>query len=221
MNSLQADVALLGEGSGETVEIDARLLEYGDTVMIPLHGKVVTDGEVISRVSAVDESMVTGESGPVTMIAGTMKGSSHLNFRLTRLPCKNSISDIAELVQNALATKPRVQRLADKLAGRFVPVVVGISCVIFAIWLGIGFKIQHQNAGGSIGVAITYGIAVLAISYACALGLAVPMVLIIAGGVAAKFGIIIKNGTNDAVAVATGSCRHLNWLNIRHRESYC
>lgn len=219
MKSLQADVALLMDGCEETVEIDARLLEYGDTVIIPPHGKVVTDGEVTSGAGAVDESMVTGESGPVqkkcgdTMIAGTMNGSSPLNVRLTRLPGQNSISDIAELVQNALGTKPRVQDLADKIAGWFVPVVVGISCVVFAIWLGVGFKIRNQDAGGSIGVAITYGIAVLAISCPCALGLAVPMVLIIAGGVAAKFGIIIKNAsaterayrTTDVVFDKTGT----------------
>lgn len=219
MNSLQADVALLVEDSGETTEIDVRLLEHGDTVMIPPHEKVVTDGEVIIGASAVDESMVTGESVPVPkkcgdiLIAGTLNGSSPFNVRLTRLPGQNSISDIADLVQNALATKPRVQDLADKIAGWFVPVVVGISCVVFAIWLGIGFKIRNQDAGGAIGVAITYGIAVLAISCPCALGLAVPMVLIIAGGLAAKSGIIIKNAsaterayrTTDVVFDKTGT----------------
>ncbi|KAI4254294.1 MAG: hypothetical protein L6R42_007255, partial [Xanthoria sp. 1 TBL-2021] len=219
MNSLQVDVALLVEESGETTEINARLLEYGDTVMIPPHEKVVTDGKVISGASAVDESMVTGESVPVPkkcddiLIAGTLNGSSRLTVRLTRLPGQNNISDIADLVQNALATKPHVQDLADKIAGWFVPVVVGISCVVFAIWLGIGFKIRNQDAGGSIGVAITYGIAVLAISCPCALGLAVPMVLIIAGGVAAKSGIVIKNAsaterayrTTDVVFDKTGT----------------
>ncbi|KAL8681926.1 MAG: hypothetical protein Q9186_002012 [Xanthomendoza sp. 1 TL-2023] len=219
MKSLQAEIALLVKQSGETSELDARLLQYGDTVVVPPLTKIVTDGEVVDGSSEVDESMITGESSPVakticdSVIAGTMNGPSPLTIRLNRLPGQNSITDIADLVENALGNKPRAQDLADKVAGWFVPVVVGISCVVFAIWVVIGFQVRNQGAGGSIGLAITYGIAVLAISCPCALGLAVPLVLIIAGGVAAKSGVVIKNAsaterayrTTDVVFDKTGT----------------
>ncbi|KAL8807159.1 MAG: hypothetical protein Q9182_000841 [Xanthomendoza sp. 2 TL-2023] len=219
IKSLQAATALLVDQSGQTAELDARLLQYGDTILVPPHTKIVTDGEVVDGASEVDESMITGESSPVaknvkdSVVAGTMNGPSPLRIRLTRLPGQNSITDIAGLVENALGNKPRAQDLADKVAGWFVPAVVGISCIVFAIWVTIGFQIRNQGAGGSIGVAITYGIAVLAISCPCALGLAVPLVLIIAGGVTAKSGVVIKNAsaterayrTTDVVFDKTGT----------------
>ncbi|KAI9835996.1 MAG: gamma-tubulin [Sclerophora amabilis] len=219
MKSLQAEVALLVDKSGQASELDARLLEYGDTIMIYPHARIVTDGEVICGSSAVDESMITGEAIPIsknpgdTVIAGTINGSSPLTIRLTRLPGQNSITDVANLVENALGSKPRVQDLADKVASWFIPVVVGISLVVFAIWTAVAFKFRRKNASGSVGLAITYSIAVLAVSCPCALGLAVPMVLIIAGAVAAKSGIIIKQAsaterayrTTDVVFDKTGT----------------
>ena len=148
-----------------------------------------------------------------SVIAGTINGSTPLTIRLTRLPGRNSITDIADLVECALESKPRVQDLADKFAGWFTPTVVGISLVVFAIWSAIAFKVRKQNAGGSIGLAITYSIAVLAVSCPCALGLAVPVVLIIAGGLAAKSGVVIKQAsaterayrTTDVVFDKTGT----------------
>ncbi|KAL8802001.1 MAG: hypothetical protein Q9200_006740, partial [Gallowayella weberi] len=219
IKSLQAATALLVNQSGETVDLDARLLQYGDTVLVPPHTKIVTDGEVVDGASDVDESMITGESSPVakkisdSVVAGTINGPSPLRIRLTRLPGQNSITDIAGLVENALGNKPRAHDLANKVAGWFVPAVVGISCIVFAIWVAIGFQVRNQGAGGSIGVAITYGIAVLAISCPCALGLAVPLVVIITGGVAAKSGVVIKNAsateraykTTDVVFDKTGT----------------
>lgn len=207
--SLQAEVALLVDESGQSSEMDARLLEYGDTILIRSYARIVTDGKIISGCSAVDESMITGEAiltsktpGDI-VIAGTMNGSTPLTIRLTRLPGRNSITDIADLVESALNSKPRVQDLADKVASWFISTVVCISLVVFAIWFAIAFKVRKQNAGGSIGLAITYGIAVLAVSCPCALGLAVPMVLIIAGGLAAKSGIVIKQASATERAYRT------------------
>jgi Cd2+-exporting ATPase len=141
-----------------------------------------SDGIVISGSSEVDESMLTGESRPVrkqtgdVAIAGTINGPSSLDVRITRLPNSNSISDIKTLVNSALGAKPRVQDLADKVASWFIPVVVAIALVTFAIWVAVAITVRHENGGGGVGTAITYGIAVLAISCPCALGLAVPMV---------------------------------------------
>ncbi|KAF3129419.1 hypothetical protein TWF703_008884 [Orbilia oligospora] len=198
LRSLQAEKALLVVPSSGTLEIDARLLQLGDSFIVPAHSRIVTDGMVIDGKSSVDESMITGENVPVPkaigdeVIAGTINCSSPLTISMTRLPGKNSITDIANLVENALAAKPRIQDLADTVAGYFIPVVVCIALIVFGIWMAVALKIRGESGGGAVGVAITYCIAVLAVSCPCALGLAVPMVLIIAGGVAARSGVIIK-----------------------------
>ncbi|KAK5745286.1 hypothetical protein LTR17_001447 [Elasticomyces elasticus] len=198
LRSLQVETALLLSPTGETAKVDARLLEFGDCINIPPHSRIVTDGKVVSGSSAVDESMLTGESIPVAkevgseIIAGTMNGDGTLQIRITRLPGGNSITEIANLVEKAVAAKPRVQELADKVASWFITAVVGIAVVVFCIWIAVAITLRDRNGGGAVGVAITYAIAVLAISCPCALGLAVPMVLVIAGGVAARAGLVIK-----------------------------
>lgn len=132
--------------------------------------------------STVDESMLTGESAPVlkqtgdAVIAGTINGEAQLDVSLTRLPGANSISDIRGLVENALGAKPKVQELAHKVAAWFIPTVVAVALAVFAIWIGVEVSIRQSTPEGAAGTAITYGIAVLAISCPCALGLAVPMV---------------------------------------------
>lgn len=219
LRSLQAETTQVVQANGQIVDLDARLLQFGDTFQIPAHTRVVTDGNIVSGTSAVDESMLTGESSPVpkqpgdTVIAGTVNGPSLLVARLTRLPGANSITDIANLVENALGAKPRIQDLADKVASWFIPAVVVIALITFVVWIIIALKLRGENAGGAIGTAITYGIAVLAISCPCALGLAVPMVLVIAGGVAARTGVVIKEAdalergykTTDVVFDKTGT----------------
>jgi Cu2+-exporting ATPase len=196
--SLQAETAFLVHESGECQEIDARLLQLGDTILIRAHSRIVTDGVIVKGTSSVDESMLTGENLPVAkgpddpVTAGTMNGPGPLTVRLTRLPGQNSISDIARLVEDAIAAKPRVQDLADRIAGWFIPAVVATAIIVFVIWIVIALKVRGKNAGGAVGQAITYSIAVLAISCPCALGLAVPMVLVITGGVAARAGVVVK-----------------------------
>jgi Cu2+-exporting ATPase len=198
VRSLQVETALLLQADGTTTEIDGRILQLGDTIIVRPHSRIITDGTVISGISAVDESMLTGETVPVTkqkgdaVIAGTMNGEGGLHVRLTRLPGANSISDIAKSVENALSAKPKIQDLADRIASWFVPVAVGVAVIVFVVWAAIVAAVRREDAGSVVGTAITYGIAVLAISCPCALGLAVPMVLVIAGGIAAQSGVIIK-----------------------------
>ncbi|KAG8624142.1 hypothetical protein KVT40_009118 [Elsinoe batatas] len=203
IRSLQAGKALLVEASGEAVEIDARLLQFGDVFVVPPHSRVPTDGEVVEGSSSVDESMITGESIPVSkaegdqLVAGTINGSSTLKVKLSRLPGKNSITDIAHMVENALGAKPRVQDLADKVASWFIPAVMAISAVVLVTWIAVCLRVRRLDGGDSFGVAITYSIAVLAVSCPCALGLAVPMVLVVAGGVTARQGVVVKSA--DAI----------------------
>lgn len=204
LRSLQMLTAMLvNQRTGAIVEIDARLLQYGDTIAILPYSQVVTDADVLEGTSEVDESMLTGESLPIfktigsPVVSGTLNGGGRLTARVSRLPGKNTITDIANLVEQAQSFKPHIQDLADKIAGYFIPVVCAAALVVFIVWLFISLKVRNQPAGEAIGVAIGYCIAVLAISCPCALGLAVPMVLVVAGGVAARGGVIIK--TADVV----------------------
>ncbi|GAW21714.1 hypothetical protein ANO14919_112380 [Xylariales sp. No.14919] len=198
VRSLQVSTAILVE-NGVDCEIDSRLLQFGDIFKVTPHSKVPTDGTIISGASEVDESMVTGESLPVPkgpgafLIAGTTNGPATLVVRLTRLPGKNTITDIAKLVEDASSSKPRVQGIADRVASWFLPTVLAIAVVVFITWTVVGIKARSQTGGESVATAITYAVAVLAVSCPCGLGLAVPMVLVIANGIAARGGVIVKS----------------------------
>ncbi|KAJ9635481.1 hypothetical protein H2199_008484 [Coniosporium tulheliwenetii] len=166
-----------------TIEIDARLLQFGDRFVVTPHSQIPTDGLVIEGESEVDESMLTGESLPVhktvgvQVVAGTVNGPGTLTARLTRLP-----------------------DLADKVAGYFTPAVLAITIIVAIIWVVVSLRVRDQSTGKSFGTAITHAIAVLAISCPCALGLAVPMVLVVAGGVAARGGVVIRSATSTEAA---------------------
>ncbi|KAJ2990292.1 hypothetical protein NUW58_g3020 [Xylaria curta] len=198
VRSLQASTAILIE-NGVDREFDSRLLQFGDTFKVTPHSQIPTDGSIISGASEVDESMVTGESLPITkgpgepVIAGTINGSGTLVVRLTRLPGKNTITDIAKLVEDASSSRPRVQEIADRVASWFLPTVLTISAVVFIIWTVVGIKVRNQPGGASVATAITYAVAVLAVSCPCGIGLAAPLVLVIANGIAARGGVIVKS----------------------------
>ncbi|KAF2036809.1 heavy metal translocatin [Setomelanomma holmii] len=203
--SLQADEALLvlpnfhQSADPMTRTIDARLLQYGDHFKIAPHTRVVTDGVIVYGGSEIDESMITGESIPVAkgvhskVFAGTMNGGGTLIVKLTALPHENSVNRIAALVEDAELTKPHVQNLADHIAGGFVPVMATIGVLVFLGWLlweSHHLKRSYKDAAVK---AFTFAIATLVVSCPCAIGLAVPMVVLIAGGVAARFGIIFRD----------------------------
>ncbi|ETN44085.1 copper-translocating P-type ATPase [Cyphellophora europaea CBS 101466] len=234
LRSLQASTAMLLDPATDiTNEIDARLLQYGDTIIIPPHSQIVTDADVSQGTSEVDESMLTGESLPVlktvgsSVISGTVNGAGSLKAKVTRLPGKNTITDIANLVEQAQSSKPRIQDLADKVASYFIPVVCTAAVIVFVVWLIVGLRGRRDSVDGAIGTAIGYCIAVLAVSCPCALGLAVPMVLVVAGGIAAQGGIIIKTAdvterghkVTDVVFDKTGTLTEGN-LDVVHEEVF-
>ncbi|XP_044716437.1 e1-E2 ATPase domain-containing protein [Hirsutella rhossiliensis] len=198
LRSLQSTTAVIVE-DGKDVEMDARLLQYGDTLKIGSHTVVPTDATVLSGSSEVDESMMTGESIPIFkkegdgVIAGTINGSGALTALLTRLPGRNTVTDIARLVEEAAKSKPRLQDIADRVAGWFVPFVTSVALIVVVVWIVVGLKVRNYGVGKAISTAITYAVATLAVSCPCALGLAVPMVLVVAGGIAARNGVIIKS----------------------------
>ncbi|XP_044723949.1 e1-E2 ATPase domain-containing protein [Hirsutella rhossiliensis] len=200
IRSLQAQSALLindADTAGER-QIDARLLQFGDLFKVLPDSRIPTDGTVVTGSSEVDESLITGEHRPVEkhakspVIAGTINGSGMLVIRATRLPGDNTIDTIAAMVDEAKLSKPRMQQLADQVASLFVPVVVALAIVTFVTWVSIGVTSGGKTGSEATIQAITYAITVLIVSCPCAIGLAVPMVVVIASGIAAERGIIFK-----------------------------
>ncbi|KAK9447030.1 copper-translocating P-type ATPase [Limtongia smithiae] len=201
VRSLQARTALLVSDTVDDREIDARLLQHGDVFKVLPDTRVPTDGTVLSGRSELDESMITGESRPVakapgsSVVAGSTNGSGSLVVRATRLPNDNTISTIARMVDEAKLSKPRLQLLADRFTTFFVPTIILLAIITFAAWIAVGIAGSAHMTGGEATVqAITYAITVLIVSCPCAIGLAVPMVVVIASGVAADRGIILKSG---------------------------
>lgn len=205
IRSLQVAKATLCQDDGSTREIDARLLQYGDIFQVAPESSVPTDGTVLSGVSEVDESMMTGESRPVKketasiVIAGSINGPGLLKVRLTQLPDSNTISTIASMVDEAKLSKPKIQETADRIASYFVPVVVGLTAITFSIWIAVGVAVQGKSGSEATTQAVTYAITVLIVSCPCAIGLAVPMVIVIAAGIAAERGVVFKS--SEAIEV--------------------
>ncbi|KAJ5362023.1 hypothetical protein N7541_002867 [Penicillium brevicompactum] len=207
IRSLQSPTATLVDKDGNVErDIDARLLQYGDTFKVLPDTRIPTDGTVITGSSEVDESMVTGESRPVekypksVVIAGSINGNGAMTVRLNRLPGDNTLNAIAAMVDEAKLSKPKLQDLADRVASYFVPVVVALTIITFVIWVAVGMTVRGYNGSEATIQAITYAITVLIVSCPCAIGLAVPMVIVIVSGVAAEKGIVFKSA--DAIEVA-------------------
>ena len=209
VRSMQSNTALLVEKAKDR-EIDARLLQYGDQFKLLPHTRAPTDGTILEGTTEIDESMLTGEAMPVLknvgdpVVAGTINGDGTVLVQLDRVPGKNTVTDIAQLVDEAANSKPKIQDLADKVAGWFVPVVSTISIIVLAAWIAIGIEVLDYGTSKSVLDAVTYFVATLAVACPCALGLAVPMVLVVAGGIAARGGVIIKTAeTTERARKAT------------------
>ena len=207
IRSLQSSTVQLVTVDGTEIdEIDARLLEYGDTFSVLPEHRVPTDGIVISGHSEVDESMLTGESTPIEkhvnsrVIASSINGSNKLIVQLTHLPAENTVSVIANMVDDAKLSKPKIQELADRVASYFVPGIVILTIFTFIIWIGVGIGVQKKSGSDAAIQAIEFAITILIVSCPCAIGLAVPMVVVIGYGVAAEQGIIFKSA--DSIGMA-------------------
>ncbi|EFL32263.1 copper-translocating P-type ATPase [Streptomyces viridochromogenes DSM 40736] len=181
------DVAVLRDG--REVRIPAQRLAVGDRFVVRPGEKIATDGTVVEGVSAVDASMLTGESVPVDVAAGdsvtgaTVNAGGRLVVEATRVGSDTQLARMAKLVEDAQNGKAEVQRLADRVAGIFVPVVLLIAVATAGAWLGL--------TGDDV-TAFTAGVAVLIIACPCALGLATPTALMVGTGRGAQLGILIK-----------------------------
>lgn len=188
---MQAKEASIKVGNEiKTIPIDQ--VKKGDILLIRPGERVPVDGEILAGDSHLDEAMLTGESLPVgkkvgdRALAGTVNGEGSLEVRADRLGKETSLGNIIRMVKEAQGSKAPIQRIADKISGIFVPVVLGIALVTFMIW-GLGFSNWMEG--------LLCGIAVLVIACPCALGLAVPTVIMVACGVGARNGILIKDAT--------------------------
>ncbi|KFX99073.1 hypothetical protein V490_01972 [Pseudogymnoascus sp. VKM F-3557] len=207
IESLQSPIAILIDPkTHEEQEIDARLLQYQDIFKALPDTSIATDGTVIAGTSEVDESMITGEATLVAknpgspVVAGSINHSGTLTIRLTRLPGENTIKAIGLMVDEAKSSKTRIQEIADRVATYFIPVILVVTVLVFAIWVAVGRAIRGYDITTTCINAMTYAISALIVSCPCAIGLAVPMVLVVAGGVAAKHGLIFKTAETIEIA---------------------
>ena len=174
---------------GREIVVAVEQLRVGDLFVVRPGEKIATDGVIESGESAVDVSMLTGESVPVEVVAGdevagaTINASGRLVVRASRVGSDTALAQIARLVANAQAGKADVQRLADRVSGAFVPMVIGISVATLAGWL---------LSGAGAAAAFSASVAVMIIACPCALGLATPTALMVGSGRGAQLGILIK-----------------------------
>ncbi|MFJ8792937.1 heavy metal translocating P-type ATPase [Streptomyces sp. NPDC102462] len=181
------DVAVLREG--REVRVPVAQLRVGDRFVVRPGEKVATDGTVVEGVSAIDQSLLTGESVPLDVGVGdavtgaTINAGGRLVVEATRVGTDTRLARMAKLVEDAQNGKAEVQRLADRISAVFVPVVILIAAATFGVWLGVT---------GDTAAAFTAAVAVLIIACPCALGLATPTALMVGTGRGAQLGILIK-----------------------------
>lgn len=189
---LQARTARVVRGE-EELDVPVEDVQAGDVVIVRPGEKIPVDGVVISGESAIDESMITGESMPVTKRAGdevigaTINTSGALRFKATRVGKDTALSQIMRMVEEAQGSKAPIQRLADQISGVFVPVVMGIAALTFLIWWAFG-------PAPAFTYALLNAVAVLIIACPCAMGLATPTSIMVGTGKGAEMGILVKGG---------------------------
>ena len=175
---------------GVETEIPADQVRVGDTVIVKSGGRISVDGTVLEGRASVDQSALTGESVPVekeigdTVAAATIVTNGYLELRADKVGEDTTLSQVIRLVEEAGGSKAPIARLADKIAGVFVPVVMTIAAIAFVVWM---------MAGQTLEFSLTTAIAVLVISCPCALGLATPVAIMVGTGQGAKMGVLFKN----------------------------
>ncbi|MDD4038672.1 MAG: heavy metal translocating P-type ATPase [Sphaerochaeta sp.] len=175
---------------GRQVSIDASQVQVGDIVMVKPGEKLPVDGVVLSGFSAIDESLLTGESLPVEkslgseVYAATLNTTGVLQYRASKVGSDTALANIITLVQQAQGSKAPIARVADKISGVFVPIVMGISVLTLLAWL---------IAGTPVDIAILRAVSVLVIACPCSLGLATPIAIMVSSGKGARLGILFRH----------------------------
>lgn len=203
IRSLQPLSALLVDTSAfetdEVDEIDIRLLQFDDIIKVRPRCAVPTDGVVHSGESEFDESMITGEADLIkkskgcTVVAGSINHSATVNIQVTRLLGENTIDEIADMVEEVSRSKPRTQLIADRVACWVVPLIGALTMLTLLVWILVGILLRDESAGLAILHAMPYAVSVLVVSCPCAIGLVIPIVQVVGGGVGAKYGVILRS----------------------------
>mgnify|MGYP002622540649 CR=1 FL=1 len=214
----EAKQPLDGNAMEEKV-IPTELIQVGDIVILRPGDKIPADGVVVRGETYVDESMVTGEAMPVQkskgslVIGGTVNGHGRVDFRVTRAGRDTQLSQIVKLVQDAQTNRAPIQRLADTLAGYFVPTILTLGLLTFLVWMVLSHVLPNppeiflkETSGGKLMVCIKLCISVIVFACPCALGLATPTAVMVGTGVGAENGILVKGG---AVLETTTKITHV------------
>ncbi|KAF2454731.1 E1-E2 ATPase-domain-containing protein [Lineolata rhizophorae] len=204
------EVKVSGESSLDSVEqktIPSELIEVGDVVILRPGDKIPADGTIISGESYVDESMVTGEAIPILkkhgshVMAGTVNSAGRLDFAVTRAGRDTQLSQIVRLVQSAQTSRAPIQRMADVVAGYFVPIIITLGLSTFVAWMVLSHVLadpptifMDEESGGKLMVCVKLCISVIVFACPCALGLSTPTAIMVGTGVGAENGILIKGG---------------------------
>lgn len=199
--------------------IPTELTQVGDVVVLRPGDKVSADGVILRGESFVDESMITGEALPIYkrkgshVIAGTVNGTSSIDFKVIRAGKDTQLSQIVKLVQDAQTSRAPIQRMADIVAGYFVPTIIGLGLVTFFGWMFLSHILskppkifQAEETGGRVMVCLKLCISVIVFACPCALGLSTPTAVMVGTGVGAEHGILVKGG---AVLEAATKVNHV------------
>lgn len=194
--------------------IPTELIEVGDIVILRPGDKIPADGVVVRGRSFVDESMVTGEAMPISkginshLMAGTVNGAGRVDLRVTRAGRDTQLSQIVKLVQEAQTSRAPIQRMADLVAGYFVPIILGLGLLTFVFWMILSHVLTNPpsvfvqpESGGKFMVCLKLCISVIVFACPCALGLSTPTAVMVGTGVGAEQGILVKGGA--ALEMAT------------------
>ena len=187
--------------------IPTELIELGDIVILRPGDRIPADGTVIRGESYVDESMVTGEAMPVQkkkgsiLMAGTVNGAGKVDFKVTRAGKDTQLSQIVNLVQEAQTSRAPIQRMADLVAGKFVPIIILLGMITFVGWMILSHVLPNPpkifveaQSGGKFMVCLKLCISVIVFACPCALGLATPTAIMVGTGTASQQGILVKGG---------------------------
>ena len=196
-----------GENAAKERSIPTELLQPGDVVILRPGDKVPVDGTLTRGETFVDESMVTGEAMPINkkkgslLMAGTVNGQGRIEFRVTRAGSDTQLSQIVKLVQEAQTSRAPIQRMADIVAGYFVPVIITLGLLTFTTWMILSHVLHNPpkvflrpESGGVLMVCLKLCVSVIVFACPCALGLSTPTAVMVGTGVGATQGILFKGG---------------------------
>jgi P-type E1-E2 ATPase len=198
LGTLQPDYVELVSSDDSVTVIHADLTQANDVLRVSANTLVPTDGIIIRGTTHVDESALTGESLPVgkalvaPLTAGTRNLTSSVDMKVVRVPAENTIAEISALVARLQEARLPIQDLGDRAADLLGPVILVVAVIVFVVWIIVRLRVRNQDFNHAGLAALRYTIAVLVVSCPCAIVLCVPMVIVIAGAVAAREGVLFK-----------------------------